>query len=194
MSEKPMLFSGDMVRAILSGAKVQTRRIIKPQPPRGSTWGADSRLFLIPDSPFGVIRHNPYPVGTILWVRETYGQTECREYAPGGASMATGELRMVYRASQPNAEPEGGWKPSIHCPRWAARLFLRVVEVRAERLQEISEEDAIAEGVFFSCLRDPIKEFAELWDSIYGEKPGSSWADSPFVWAITFERTEEPTP
>lgn len=199
---KPILFSTPMVKAILEGRKSQTRRVVKPQPPEDAFecpyWyapgfvGKDGEL--VPgkhvfgisalDGEWGI--RFPYQPGDILWVRETwYYESEGDRY--------------VYKASSPDypvnvGVGQRGWRPSIHMPRKAARLFLVVKDVRVERLQEITEEDAIAEGIrigiggepYFSC-RDA---FVALWDGINGKK--YPWESSPWVWVISFERTEKP--
>ena len=222
MKERPILFSGEMVRAILEGRKTQTRRIIKdfpahhkgdeapqakqrkpprhPSPyfdcycnkprteanPRGMSdrwcwWDEYDRMgngWL--KCPFGV-------PGDRLWVRETWGDGEENNCEPG----------VYYRATDPAwDEEETGfrWKPSIHMPRWASRITLEVTGVRVERLQDISQSDALAEGVAPDNFGGPNNEwcnaigcFRELWESING--PGS-WAENPWAWVIEFKRTE----
>jgi hypothetical protein len=193
MKEKPILFSGPMVRAILDGRKTQTRRIIKPQPPypiyapdyprhvdkdiwyfatesQSSTWD-------------GMVVETikcPYKVGGILWVRETWH--------PKRHGMPTG-WKYEYRATaeedgNPTDEP---WKPSIFMPKDACRIKLRVTDVRAERLQDISWYDAVAEGCsgYRPTQYEPTHEYRDLWGSINGK---GSWDKNPWVWVITFER------
>ncbi|HEE5105179.1 TPA: hypothetical protein R7I94_003281 [Klebsiella pneumoniae] len=217
MKERGMIFNGEMVRAILDGRKTQTRRIMKPQPepcPRGGHWWP-SNVFktmlhveeemqngkggwggLVGDAcPFG-------DVGDRIWVRETW--------AEAGASAP--DLKL-YRANYPEHVPsiyenvppaeEIRWTPSIHMPRTASRIQLEITDVRVERLNAISEEDATAEGVppAGSLLPDypgtfltPKGDFAtakvafqRLWESIYGEE---SWKANPLVWVISFKRVE----
>lgn len=194
MKSRPILFSAPMVRALLDGTKTQTRRIVKPQP----LWvGEPSVPFKTTDAdPKGII-NCPYGItGSLLWVRETFrvinGQTQhgiaidCR----AGPEEKWNRMGDFLGAGQP-------WKPSIFMPRWASRLTLRITDVRVERLQEISEADAIAEG----CDRhnhatkwpdgDPgyiddvaRRNYCALWESING---AGSWEANSWVWAITFD-------
>ena len=182
-----MLFSGDMVRAILEGRKTQTRRVYKP---RGDCSGTIE------------INHLP---GSRIWVRETWGPCE------GGVCYAASEL--------PGVKPDDGkWRPSIFMPRWASRITLEVTEVRMQRLQEINNEDAKAEGIPHAAPHrhgsmgivrewhpgqitpDPyakrhntgindcwICAFRDLWNSING--PGA-WEKDPWVWAYTFKQID----
>lgn len=175
--ERPILFSAPMVRALLDGRKTMTRRIVKPQ----------SRIVVhdngqaLTDRGWLPELDNPYGnVGDRLWVRETFD-------APPGSDNP-GEV--VYRADYDHREPQHTWQPSIFMPRWASRLTLEIESVRVERLQDISEADAHAEGVsiigpdgdHFEDYRDG---FAWLWGKING--PGS-WDKNPWVWAISFRR------
>ena len=136
---KPIIFSGEMVRAILDGRKTQTRRVVKFLP---GTTGHKPELrtpeWPILFCPTGIKRPR-YKIGDILWVRETWGfdTGDDDEYGTGS---------FVYKANNGEESPHG-WHPSIHMPRVAARLFLRVADVRVERVQEISEADAVAEGI-----------------------------------------------
>ncbi|MFJ5338332.1 morphogenetic protein [Pectobacterium sp. CHL-2024] len=201
MKETGIIFNGDMVRATLAGCKTQTRRIVKPQPDEdglarlsGGPWmDTSERVYRCP---FG-------EVGDRLWVRETSG-LQIRRDGLGG----TGEFR-VYRASNPDAiryKTASGeiapikWIPSIHMPRHASRILLEITDVRVERLNDISQEDAQAEGMELTGWRPtyadpdsggevctPYDNFAELWQSIYGAE---SWQSNPWVWAITFKRIE----
>ncbi|MGP1182144.1 hypothetical protein ACJ8J4_04880 [Serratia sp. CY47280] len=195
MKERPVIFNGEMVRAILDGRKTQTRRALnwKRQPytemaerDDGSLWpwaedgerGGDIWF----SCPFG-------EVGDRLWVRETW--------AEAGASAPD---LTLYRSNYPAHVPafyenvpaadEIRWHPSIHMPRWASRITLEITAVRVERLNNISEEDARAEGVKAGV--SPGHEhmmhqvaFSELWQSIYGEE---SWSANPWVWVIEFRR------
>lgn len=181
MKERPILFSAPMVRALLDGRKTQTRRVVKPQPTATReeairTYGKGG-TFILEAGFFGV--RCPYgQLGDRLWVRETWG-------ACAGSP--------VYRADDNATCPDGGrWKPSIHMPRWASRITLEVTGVRVERLQDISEEDAIAEGV--PEQRGDPWAFQCLWDSINGARERCSWAANPWVWAITFSRRTEDKP
>lgn len=182
MKERPILFSAPMVRAIVAGTKTQTRRIVKP----GVLEDGWPIAYAAERCPYGA-------PGDRLWVRETWAKA--------------GEVGddIEYRADNP--DPLGArWRPSIHMPRWASRLLLEVTAVRVERLQDISEDDACAEGVqeldgtldelalyarakkMGECATDSRVWFAELWDSINGTR--APWASNPFVWVVSFKRTE----
>lgn len=166
MKERPILFSGPMVRAILEGRKTQTRRIVKPQPPTrytklfydpawfwspttSGTGGEQQDLRLIPKSPYGV-------PGDRLWVKETFWMhSDPEAFGPdvGNVIDSSGRRRIVGYAASMDADSErcandyGAKKrPSIHMPRWASRITLEVKRVRVERLQDISAENAIDEG------------------------------------------------
>ena len=136
MKERPILFSGPMIRALLAGTKTQTRRIVKPQPKNRLVYALD--WYDADGVHPGVKVKCPYGRGgDLLWVRETF--------FPRLQNTAA-----IYRADSPDdgmAEMYGGWKPSIFMPRTLSRLTLEVTNVRAERLHDISEEDAKAEGV-----------------------------------------------
>lgn len=192
--ERPVIFSGPMVQAILDGRKTQTRRVVKPQPrsvqgelKTGGVWLFDWRLNVA--CPYG-------KPGDRLWVRET-------AYRFG----ETGEV--FYRADMMSSFGDKVhnwtiWKPSIHMRRISARIFLEITQIRVERVQEISEEDAIAEGAEYlvqNGLADSAilkyapanyhrAGFAMLWDSINGKREGCAWKDNPWVWAISFKRIE----
>lgn len=149
MSEKPILFSGEMVRAILAGRKTQTRRVVKQGPVLDSyneigSWDGpgDEGEYTLSLCPYG-------KPGDTLWVRETW---YCDDYRVqrGPYKEVDGAKEMtVYRADDPTPyeAEQPTWRPSIHMPRWASRITLRVTDVRVERVQDISEEDAIAEGI-----------------------------------------------
>ena len=169
-TDKPILFSSPMVRAIQDGRKTQTRRVVKP-PPRewfGKEW-IEAKYKC------------PYPVGTRLWVRETFHHGTKDD--------------IIYKADGDSGYLK--WTPSIFMPRWASRINLEVTATRAERLQEISEEDAKAEG----CLlyydapnrvdrRHPkySENFHTFWDSINGKK--YPWRANPWVWRYEFRRED----
>ena len=205
MAEKPILFSGEMVRAILDGRKTQTRRVIKPQPERvGEGWMYAGQYFAddaqMQDYLFHEVYGNgkcPYGgvygdgTGDLLWVRETFAHKD---------EWTKPAYRADWKTPDKAIETMGAkWRPSIHMPRWASRLTLRVVDVRVERVQEISEEDARAEGVNLATWelhhrRDDsislsiaaIEEFKQLWDSI-NAKRGHSWDSNPWVWVVEFK-------
>lgn len=208
MNEKQILFSGEMVRAILDGRKTQTRRVIKPQTEHGITmchW-SDSG-WAIADAPneFGnqacTCKRVSAPYGNagdLLWVRETWQYAESSGYdSPSDNRQETWQADwpspIWYRATDAG-EVDCKWRPSIFMPRWASRLTLRVTAVRVERVQEISEADAKAEGVTAWCDTKDGKvyqpEFRMLWDSI-NAKRGYSWDSNPWVWVVEFERVTE---
>lgn len=194
IKERPILFSGAMVRAILDGRKTVTRRVVKP-----------ARLELLDAAaqagecmPLGSDRQDwgyiadlcPYgKPGDQLWVRET-----CFINGPGKGS------EVIYKSDPlPNWEGEETdirWRPSIHMPRWASRIQLEITSVRVERLQDISEQQAMAEGVDGKesesaksqgwCMK-PIAAFRFLWRSINGPE---SWQANPWVWVVEFHRID----
>lgn len=197
--ERPILFSGDMVRAILDGRKTMTRRVVKiaqhPQAERvqhfeGLRWDwlrYDGLRLSTFKCPFG-------KTGDRLWVRETFrlsDPNDCACYEP--CRCRSGQ--PMYRADGHYHDMEYKWKPSIYMPRWSSRITLEVTGVRVERLQDISEEDAQAEGapLELGVLERTIlgakaryrSGFVRLWESING--PGS-WDANPWVWVIEFER------
>ena len=169
-----------MVQAILEGRKTQTRRVVKPQP-----IGERLALDMWED---GIVRQCPYGLpGDRLWVRETFARFE----GDSPNDFETGD-GWIYRASvQPEHDDGIKWRPSIHMPREASRILLEITDVRIERLQEITEEDARAEGekadVFLGDTATAIVPFALRWDDIYG--PGV-YAMNPWVWVITFKRIQ----
>ncbi|CNK69061.1 phage-like protein [Yersinia mollaretii] len=187
MNEKPILFNAEMVNAILSGRKTQTRRIMKSdymeiaENDDGLLWPWRE------DCERGGDIWYPCPLGKPgdqLWVREAFATGLCTEST------------LAYRATHKTEDLEEGWgetikwTPSIHMPRWASRINLLITGVRVERLNDISDADASAEGCKISsmqsgeCLSDM---FARLWKSIYGDE---SWQANPWVWVINFERME----
>lgn len=176
MSEKPIIFSGPMVRAILEGRKTMTRRVVKPQPaPRRTHFGRLSRVDFRYCSFFGVGR---------LWVRESISK-------PHPLDVDNRCFTGFYRATDPDRKVK--WRPSIHMPRWACRLVLEITGVKVERLQDITASDAIDEGIDGAGGNDEfrnrpsVENFQILWDSINGEREGCAWACNPWVWAITFK-------
>lgn len=199
----PMLFSTPMVQAILDGRKTQTRRIMKPQPHADANQVVrDGEGYWFDYQSGGgerclggkwLPRIQP---GDVLWVRETWcGLPHINE-------RNARETWYYYAADgECNEADFNGWKPSIHMPYAACRIWLRVKDVRVDRVQEISEADAIAEGcenrASFSYfdpstrreLRPHQHEYMRLWNSINGD---DSWASNPYVWVYTFERCEKP--
>lgn len=220
MTERGMIFNGEMVRALLDGRKTQTRRPIKWKQTRfteigeredGSKWpwseDAEHACDFWHPCPFGA-------VGDRIWVRETFQgplfdydlmDSYCKDPTP----FEKPEF-CVYKADGVPApefydaddELHCCWRPSIHMPRWASRILLEITDVRVERLNAISEEDARAEGIIDGgCLNcgepepcgcanpepDATDAFAYLWQSIYGQE---NWNANPWVWVIEFKRVE----
>ena len=203
MTERPIIFSGAMVNAILEGRKTQTRRIVKPQPDPLGLHNHDRAPMSLQDELTGWRgctddtgegrEWRPYAeVGDRLWVRETHYV----ESAPGPGHTGF----ILYKATDDPA-PVSKWRPSIHMPRWASRITLEVESVRVERLNEISGGDAWWEGIGYQGgigrvvkeYPDGTKEideemcrdaFKDLWQSING--PGS-WEANPWVWVVGFK-------
>lgn len=185
MAERPILFSGPMVRALLAGTKTQTRRVVKgPALEWLDSAGLVPWYVALPENrlcPYG------YP-GDSLWVREAWARTV----------VGTGTDMLVYREGDNRTDYGGPWKPSIHMPRSACRLWLEVTAVRIERLQSMCESDAEDEGIreqattgWFSV--PGIKgagttaraAYALLWNQING---AGSWEQNPWVWVVEFKR------
>jgi hypothetical protein len=189
MKERPILFSGPMVRAILDGSKTQTRRIIKP---KQLAFIDEHQGFREPDNAEVCPHGKP---GDRLWVRETFRTVdacECLETCHVRAHVWYEATASGYENASLNR-----LRPSIHMPRWASRIDLEITSIRVERLQDISEADALAEGILFQKLiAEPGDElgrrppFRELWESING---CGSWATNPWVWVIDFKRLEQPS-
>lgn len=192
MTERPILFSAPMVRAILDGRKTQTRRVVKPQPndwlhpmpccsvtSEGWQGPFDHSLWAHEgDRDDGEARRCPYGKhGDRLWVREAWAKT-----------TVLGQDMIVYYAEDNRTDYGGPWKPSIHMPRAASRITLEITAVRVERLCGITISNAIREGYDGSLddhIDPSIKWFSALWESING--PGS-WAQNLWVWVIEFKR------
>lgn len=209
IKERPILFSGEMARAILEGRKTVTRRVlklkVKPQdyfeakaiyPDGGGNWIAwetdepGLAEFTKKAYPNGEGFPCPYgKPGDRLWVRETWrpckvpqhGDSQCVEYRATDYCKA-GHLTTLNRT---------GWKPSIFMPRWASRLTLEITEVRVERLARISEADCLAEGINLEeadrTYASAVAAFAGLWDSINGR---GNFYNNPWVWVISFRKVE----
>lgn len=226
--EKGLIFNSEMVRAILDGRKTQTRRPIKWKQTRfteigeredGSKWpwseDAEHACDFWHPCPFGA-------VGDRIWVREAYRfPASLDDVSPTGVgemAVATGyrkpwaptfyEFTGTFSdgwkgfETPPKVSDAGKLRPSIHMPRWASRILLEITDVRVERLNAISEEDARAEGIIDGgCLNcgepepcgcanpepDATDAFAYLWQSIYGQE---NWNANPWVWVIEFKRVE----
>ncbi len=201
--QRGLLFSAPMVRALLDGSKTQTRRIMKPQPERCQLVAIDaaspSGYSLIADAYEDEHLVCPYGMpGDELWVRETWRTSrEWDHLAPTKLPFAGEHLCEVYlafAADGTSKELHGKTRVSIHMPRWASRITLKITDVRCERLNDISEEDAKAEGCDGNCPVGYIPahqaspcayHYAQLWDSINGH---GAWTKNPFVWCLSFRR------
>ena len=199
MASKPILFNTEMVRAILDDRKTQTRRLIKDKDITNNfDIDVDGSVYAYIDQATGD-SYPPtaiakYQIGDILWVRETWSRIDDLPYD-----------NYVYRTDYGTTEDDSfppsmfKWKPSIHMPREAARIFLRVTNVRVERLQEITTEGIEQEG--FYCDSNYTKDhfayapgmrihFSRVWDEIYSGK-GYGWDVNPWVFVYEFERVSE---
>jgi len=224
MKEYPILFSGEMVQAILDGRKTQTRRVIKDQPALPYLWNkvSPNGFQMWTSNPQQGEKGNtelrlcPYGApGDRLWVRETWRAVELDNGNDGILYKADNHFKSIENSQaaadlwcDAYADRKYGnkWRPSIFMPRWASRILLEVTDVRVERVQEISDEDAIKEGIQDVCHcgdyieghgyhsgHSPtpmdgyaVNEFSILWDSI-NAKRGYSWESNPWVWAISFK-------
>lgn len=205
MKERPILFSGPMVRAILEGRKTQTRRIVKPQPPDDWSPIAVERYHPAVEDKDGMLDAGPEIFGAYsedrgykcpyggpgdrLWVRESFSIE----------SFGAGVAQIRYKADNARGNKAGvsdrklpnrcGSVPSIHMPRHCSRITLELTDVRVELLQKISESDACSEGVMLSTPDEQTfyGQFRVLWESINGK---GSWSMNPFVWVLEFRRLE----
>lgn len=225
MRERPILFSGPMVRAILADRKTQTRRLAQ-FPLRSRSDGAKRRIFTEQDvaevnqlllgpqrSPLRQVAC-PYGVpGDRLWAKETFALSlhdpettdpdvknpaywDPPVYRADGDNQGGGWTRRTESGSDERIDPP--WRPSIFLPRWASRITLAVTKVRIQRLQDITQSDAAAEGLSGPLVdpeldklvnqigRTPRDAFAELWDAINGKR--APWSSNPWVWAVEFCR------
>jgi len=197
MKERPILFSAPMVRALLDGSKTQTRRVCKPRRDMGI--GCD----LAPHEIAGEINRGDFTntvygaPGDRLWVRESFAHIYRGNAAP--AARRPDDVVFMADGLTPDAYVYGSWKPSIHMPRWASRIDLEITGVRVERLHDISEADAQAEGAR-EC--DPVSgrevllagasqrgsfvlHYRDIWEQING---AGSWPINPWVWVVEFKR------
>ena len=212
IKERPILFSGEMVRAILDERKTQTRRVVKPQPNtrvwKDKTPSGELHWFTNRSHSFGsqTLLRCPFGVpGDRLWVRETW-QRGVAKYDGESVSVARfksfatvmGEWDLVHEqdCEVQDAKWEGRWRPSIHMPRWASRITLEVADVRVERLQEIEYEDIQAEGFEVPMRKlhvDPFgiqkQDFASGWDALHA-KTVHTWDKNPWVWVVEFKQVE----
>lgn len=205
IKERPIIFNTEMIKAILDGRKIQTRRVVKPQPEYRENesvpgnfgtffhgWNLDHNAVTVDD----IVKYCPYgQVGDRLWMRETH------RYSIRGKGEDDYVDIIEYKNGKDKDILEKGlvsnmnglWRPSIHMPRWASRINLEITNIRIERVQDITEDDAIAEGIYI----DPEESrnfnfftaqeiFKDLWDSI-NEKRGYGWDTNPWVWVVEFK-------
>lgn len=194
MRERPILFNTEMVKAILDGRKTCTRRLVKFLPGKNPQWTGYIKdgLMLYNGKNEPCIRKAPYQPGDILYVRETWHKYTKR--VGNGESCKLAEF-YGYKASIANSEDANEpWKPSIHMPKEAARIWLKVTDVRVERLQDIMEDEpgpnnqVVKEGFNYGC------DFIATWNSTIKKSDFDTygWDSNPYVWVIEFERCEKP--
>lgn len=201
MKQRPILFSTPMVQAILAGRKTQTRRVIKEQPKHNQEYGQGTTktggrhwVFGVTGSSIVDVIKCPYgQPGDVLWVRETWFNN-AGFGAPVYVYRADGEFSDQFHrySTYKWLRDQCKWKPSIFMPKDAARVWLRITNVRVERLQDINRKEAILEGFPFPNKldgQDPKKWFSDIWQSINGT---DSWNANPWVWVVEFERIEKP--
>lgn len=209
--EKPILFSTPMVQAILKGRKTQTRRVVKKQILYDDDSGYkfwDNLMFDIHDDVLETMYmpdHCPYgAIGDVLWVRETFAITGSNPIHDSASGILISEkMDYVFRGQkQPHIEKLLKWKPSIYMPKEACRIRLLIKDISVERLQDISDSDALAEGVEhvidkitgycgydylnggYNLMTTPYHGYKSLWEKINGK---GSWGLNPWVWIIEFE-------
>lgn len=185
---KPILFNTEMVQAILKGRKTVTRRKIDRDITNFCDVDTDGTLLDYQNcdgdfiNPVNLCR---YRKGDILWVRETW------QLLPSGFDEIPPEMNYIYKATDELSDECTRWRPSIHMPKVAARMFLKVTDVRVERLQDITEDQAEKEGFYIGYQSAPTSTFATtarqafmwVWNKIYSDI-------NPWVWVIEFERVE----
>lgn len=206
VKERPIIFSSEMIRAILDSRKSQTRRVIKPlkrensiitRPAAekyhainawgGGAWRKGSRIETIP-CPYGI-------PGDRLWVKETWCNPQYPKLIFPSFTLYKANYSEQNLQSM-KAKIRNGWKLSIHMPQWASRITLEIVDVRVERVQDAGPRESSREGIpsrdYAGCRtntqinKDAVEDFREYWDSIYAKK-GFGWSQNPFVWALTFK-------
>lgn len=212
MRERPIIFDAESVRAILDGSKSQTRRVIKPQPETNQQgylcgWWLRKPLggLLLPKIE-DIVMDCPYGApGDRLWVREKFAYEDAPLDRPGMVKvhydysvapytadwfpMPDTGIRFRYNSQGVRGSTDGVWRSPIHMPRWASRITLEITGVRVERVQDISDADALAEGVDHTNASIPgyaTQRFARRWDAINGKR--APWASNPWVWVLEFRR------
>ena len=207
MAIKPILFNTEMVRAILDGRKTCTRRLVRFLPGENPQWTGYIKdgLMLYNGKNEPCIRKAPYQPGDILYVRETWQYL----YELDGNEQVIEDTGKYYYAATDTIPfntyvDENGvrhdhapWRPSIHMPKEAARIWLKVTDVRVERLQEMWASDVPKEGIYFNkptTADEMLMAFAKLWNSTIKESvlDRYGWDANPWVWVIEFERCEKP--
>lgn len=204
--EKPILFSKPMVRAIVSGTKTQTRRVIKNLIAYDDRWVWKISKHSTLTVAVGERIKSPYgEAGERLWVRERWramagsmtliGTDGCKNLIDYYSGFQEWKTCSYEQFLSPDNFELGKWKPSIHMPRWVSRIDLEITKIRVERLQDISEEDAKAEGCEIGWTspqkiseerrKDYRGGFQQLWQSINGE---NSWSENPWVWVVEFKK------
>lgn len=203
MSDKGVIFSAPMVRALLDGRKTQTRRLIKPAPfiddmgnfcapdRKGQVWNWGQNIDGTPCLR-NFVKKMPYAPGDRLYVREGW-RTLQKWDAVKPRHLMDDVDKIDFAADGYPRNPLWAWgknRPSIFLPRWASRLWLAVTDVRVQRLQDLSEADAIAEGIDDAAAQhfgNPIKAYAALWNHLHGAENDQSWEANPWIHATTFD-------
>ena len=205
MGERPILFSGAMVRAILESRKTQTRRVVKPQPPVRGSGMRDHKIGFATDDEGENLRVYSQSAGSGSWsTRCPYGQPGDRLWVRESFCLTMSSGIQHYRADQQEdgvVDTGYPWRPSIHMRREHSRITLEVTGVRVERLQAISPSDCAAEGIevpldFSGSDPDQLEElrspYRALWDSINAKR--APWSSNPWVWVVEFKRLQASLP
>lgn len=192
MKERPILFSTEMINAILDGRKTQTRRIVKPQPGKSYCTKCGEIIEICECEFDGDEKANKHTktitvenaknkfgvTGDILWVRESWNSIYGNYF---------------YKADQTKFDKEHTtWRPSIHMPREACRIKLRITDIEISKVQNIGTFDLLREGMTtklrdYAAELDLYNQFSQLWDKLNKQR-GYSWESNPFVWVISFEK------
>lgn len=193
MKVRPMIFNTEMINALLSGKKTVTRRPVKPQPTdsgNGYMWWPSNILQTMVniDKMKGDLYWDGFAsdmcpiasVGDLIYVRETMDINQYLDmYYLADDGLVDGDIPEDWYYREPEYV---GRVPSIHMPRWASRLTLRITNISIERIQDITPQQALLEGIKHQSMNCPIAEFGQLWNSIYND-----WYENPYVWVIEFE-------
>jgi hypothetical protein len=195
---KPIIFNTQMVTAILEGRKTVTRRKVELDLGLADTDKNDKNYLKIPDQ-YGSCHDAKdlcqFQVGDILYIRETFRENTIGEYSPEGECIWDKEV-IEYKASQKDFDKEygeyvgeyGKWKPSIHMPRKLARIFLKITDIRVERVQDITDKEARREGMNVETNNSGLMHkvlFSKVWNEIYGD-----WNKNPWVYVIEFTKID----